>query len=868
MSLSTGLSIEELLEHTSWLRALARRLANDAATAEDVVQDTVLTALRSRPASGVTVRQWLARVVRNFARQSARSSQRRGEREALVARPEAQPSALELVARAAAQRELVQAVIELDEPYRSTVLLRFFESLPPREIALRQGVTVSTVQSRLTRALGRLRERLGESHGPDTAWLALLLPLAQPERPLAFTLGGLLVNAKVVLALVSIAVVATVAAIVRQEHRDEDVQPVLARAPVEPAQAPALDAPQVSRPELGEAPERAEIEAPALKAATESSAPAAKPVYRVRGRLIDAEGVALGGVALQFTSGDTTIAVESRGGTFELETTAPGGAIASTDPRFATVFAGSWRADFAIEPLVVVAPTIDVGGSVVDPRQLPVASARVALAMPDGFDVRFGQSLEATRVIDWSARTDAVGRFAMTAIPQVAGAGLRVLADGYEPALQPEPELSGQDLLFVLKRPVVLATGALRGRVLDGNGWPADGARVAAGCVSTVADERGEFALDLTRAVTADSVTAVKPGFRPARMERPGEPTAQDTGWPDFVELRLGAPPLSIRGRVIDAEGKPRSRISLWLADPTLFGMIGTMPVQSESLIAGAPIPARVLEPDADPPQSDGSALSIHRSVGAESSAIWSYVITGDDGRFELGGLDDRTYRLCLFDAQMLHSFTSDPIRAGARDADIEMPDAAMHERLAGRVLTVGDRPVAGVRVMLRARCFDVHARYFGGTREVAMLWQSRGPVTTDEDGRFVFERVPREVGVHLALNGDRIIPGDREIPADQDPANLEVRVEARCRLEVRLAPPVERADQIAVLDENGETLDLIEGNAQRTTMSSSLALLGGRSGVVSTSSSARTLQLRKNGQVVETVPIELALDQINLIEP
>ena len=74
MSLSTGLSIEELLEHTGWLRALARRLANDAATAEDVVQDTVLTALRSRPASGVTVRQWLARVVRNFARQSARTS--------------------------------------------------------------------------------------------------------------------------------------------------------------------------------------------------------------------------------------------------------------------------------------------------------------------------------------------------------------------------------------------------------------------------------------------------------------------------------------------------------------------------------------------------------------------------------------------------------------------------------------------------------------------------------------------------------------------------------------------------------------------------------------------------------------------------
>jgi DNA-directed RNA polymerase specialized sigma24 family protein len=34
---------------------------------------------------------------------------------------------------------VAQVVLELEEPYRSTVLLRFFEDLEPREIAARQG---------------------------------------------------------------------------------------------------------------------------------------------------------------------------------------------------------------------------------------------------------------------------------------------------------------------------------------------------------------------------------------------------------------------------------------------------------------------------------------------------------------------------------------------------------------------------------------------------------------------------------------------------------------------------------------------------------------------------------------------------------
>ena len=52
MTDSPHVSAEELLEHTQWLRSLARRLIGDGPEAEDVVQQTFLQALRSPPGPG------------------------------------------------------------------------------------------------------------------------------------------------------------------------------------------------------------------------------------------------------------------------------------------------------------------------------------------------------------------------------------------------------------------------------------------------------------------------------------------------------------------------------------------------------------------------------------------------------------------------------------------------------------------------------------------------------------------------------------------------------------------------------------------------------------------------------------------------
>src|SRR5262249_25053371 len=91
-----------------------------------------------------------------------------------------------LVAEAEVQHRLVEAVLDLPEPYRSTVLYRWFEGLSAQEIAARFDLPVGTVRTRLKRAVARLRERMGiELGGARRAWALLVLGGANAEVVLA-----------------------------------------------------------------------------------------------------------------------------------------------------------------------------------------------------------------------------------------------------------------------------------------------------------------------------------------------------------------------------------------------------------------------------------------------------------------------------------------------------------------------------------------------------------------------------------------------------------------------------------------------------------------------------------------------------------
>ncbi len=173
------LDAEQLLEHAGWMRVLARSLVQDDSRADDIVQQAWLAAVEHPPRDRAAVGGWLARVVRNLAGRAHRDDRRRERREQVAARPERIDfTAGDLLERAEVHRMVVDAVIALDEPFRSIILLRFFEGLPPREIARLKGVPEGTVRWRLACALRKLRSRLDRCHGGRDAWLLLVLPLA------------------------------------------------------------------------------------------------------------------------------------------------------------------------------------------------------------------------------------------------------------------------------------------------------------------------------------------------------------------------------------------------------------------------------------------------------------------------------------------------------------------------------------------------------------------------------------------------------------------------------------------------------------------------------------------------------------------
>ena len=75
---------------------------------------------------------------------------------------------------------LAKTVLALVEPYRTTVLLRYFEGLSSAEIARRTGVPSATVRWRLMRALEELRGKLDARHGGDRrSWCVVLAPLCR-----------------------------------------------------------------------------------------------------------------------------------------------------------------------------------------------------------------------------------------------------------------------------------------------------------------------------------------------------------------------------------------------------------------------------------------------------------------------------------------------------------------------------------------------------------------------------------------------------------------------------------------------------------------------------------------------------------------
>lgn len=179
----------DVLTHLSSLMVSARRLTRNAVDAEDLVQDTVIKAIRARGQykAGTNMRAWLLRIQRNtFITRFNRGALERATLHAPIADPVADgwvgsatmramrdPEGLSL--RPQLEAELKQAIEELPVEFREVVLIADVEGFSYREAAETLSCPIGTVMSRLHRGRKLLRARLLQHArdrgliGPETA---------------------------------------------------------------------------------------------------------------------------------------------------------------------------------------------------------------------------------------------------------------------------------------------------------------------------------------------------------------------------------------------------------------------------------------------------------------------------------------------------------------------------------------------------------------------------------------------------------------------------------------------------------------------------------------------------------------------------
>jgi RNA polymerase sigma-70 factor, ECF subfamily len=138
------------------LRRYARALTRDAELADDLVQDTLVRALRSEHLfHGGDIRSWLYTILTNLNRNRLRSLARRPTITALD-----DNDAPDMAGPEAGGRDIERALAALVEDQRTALLLVVLEGLTYREVAEVQGVPIGTVMSRLARARMQIKAYL------------------------------------------------------------------------------------------------------------------------------------------------------------------------------------------------------------------------------------------------------------------------------------------------------------------------------------------------------------------------------------------------------------------------------------------------------------------------------------------------------------------------------------------------------------------------------------------------------------------------------------------------------------------------------------------------------------------------------------
>jgi RNA polymerase sigma-70 factor (ECF subfamily) len=145
------------------LLAMARRVCRNEADARDLVQDVIEGALRSgeRLAAVTNLRAWTITILHRKTIDLFRRRSHEVLTEVEVESPWIEPQLEDAPLWAKVTTEqLVAAVAQVEEPYRTTYRLFAFEKRSYKDIAAAQDIPIQTVGSRLSRARERLKELL------------------------------------------------------------------------------------------------------------------------------------------------------------------------------------------------------------------------------------------------------------------------------------------------------------------------------------------------------------------------------------------------------------------------------------------------------------------------------------------------------------------------------------------------------------------------------------------------------------------------------------------------------------------------------------------------------------------------------------
>lgn len=148
--------------HAGRVLAVASRMLNDSAEAEDVAQEAMMRVWRVAAEwedRGVKFSTWLHRVALNLCYDRLRK--RRGvDLDEAPEQVDPTPSVEARMTAAESRSELAEALQTLPERQRQAIILRHYEELSNPEIAEALGVSVEAVESLLSRGRRALKARL------------------------------------------------------------------------------------------------------------------------------------------------------------------------------------------------------------------------------------------------------------------------------------------------------------------------------------------------------------------------------------------------------------------------------------------------------------------------------------------------------------------------------------------------------------------------------------------------------------------------------------------------------------------------------------------------------------------------------------